>query len=237
MSSATPVTSNNNKTFTITPASSLTGTTSYTIKVTDGIQDLYKARVSITESSFTTNNLCGDSASYCYIFVSNTATDGDIDSLVGGEEDDIGLDEADYICNNDSNKPNSSNYKAMITHRENRHADANWVLRNDTEYRRTDGTIIGTTRTTDTAIFESLTNAISATDEIVWTGLTTVWGKSKNKCSDQNGAAAWKSNLNTDTDEHKGSYGTSGTTNIANAIATGTQTCNNTAKLYCIEQP
>lgn len=118
---------------------------------------LLSSRESSNNSSQPLINLAEcESPDYCLVFLSATTVNGDIDAT--GDNDGNGIEEADALCNADTNKPNDSTYKAIIVDGLNRTActtascaggsseHTDWVLQADTEYRRGDGTtVVGTT--------------------------------------------------------------------------------------------
>ena len=113
------------------------------------------------------------------IFVTTSLTNGNLGGVTG----------ADSFCNNDSNKPDSSTYKALIVSNTRRacttaecsggpseHQD--WVMSANTNYYREDGlTLIGTT--TDNGIFSfPLINSIDFIPVLYLSGLTANWQNS-----------------------------------------------------------
>jgi hypothetical protein len=184
-----------------------------------------------------TNYSCGIN-NYCIIFVSNTTTTGDIDGT-GDNDGSNGIEEADTICNADSNKPNSSTYKAMIVDGLNRIActtagcstgtaeHVDWVLQASTEYRKIDeSTVIGITTTAGVFSFP-LDNTVESptSTNTIWTGLNnTSWTTGPSTCS------AW-------TDGSVASNGLAHSAAVVASIGNQTATCTNTLfKLHCVEQ-
>jgi hypothetical protein len=86
------------------------------------------------------------------------------------------IEKADSFCNQDSNKPNDSVYKALLVDGILRDAITltDWVLQpNTTYYRPYDDIEIGTTTNDEifTAFYSDLTNSISDSELSVWTGI------------------------------------------------------------------
>jgi hypothetical protein len=190
-----------------------------------------------SDEAASTNYSCGIN-NYCIIFVSNTTTDGDIDGT-GDNDGSNGIEEADTICNADSNKPNSSTYKAMIVDGLNRVActtagcsggtaeHVDWVLQASTEYRQIDEfTVIATTTTAGIFSFP-LDNTVESptSTNTLWTGLNnTSWTTGSSTCS------AW-------TDGSGASNGLAHSAAVVGSMGNQTQLCTNTLfKLHCVEQ-
>ena len=154
---------------------------------------------------------------------------------------DNAIEKADFFCNEDSNKPNDSNYKALLSDGIFRDAatQTNWVLQpNTTYYRAHSNTIIGTTN--DMGIFDftfiPLVNGVvercncGDDNRFSWTGINpTDFSTHEDTCN------GWSSN----------DISVSGMT--GNHISTDSQSfghesgvftgCHFTAYLYCVEQP
>jgi hypothetical protein len=125
-------------------------------------------------------NAGGDLQSPRRIFVTSHAYDGDLDGISG----------ADAKCLTDSNNPlgpGNGNWKALIVDDTNRVActtdgcsggegeHTDWVLKPNTTYTRTDGTIIATTNPVGLFTFP-LENAIAPLPSVyAWTGLNLSW--------------------------------------------------------------
>jgi hypothetical protein len=183
-----------------------------------------------------TNSSCG-TTKYCIIFVSNTGTSGDIDGT-GDNDGSNGIEEADTICNADSNKPNSSSYKAMIVDGANRVActtvdcsggtgeHVDWVLQASKEYRRADeSTAIGTTSTEGIFTFPlDNTIDIAGAVTVIWTGLNgTDWTTHAELCN------SWTDNVMGKGRIHSAT--------VDNSMGNASFICSNTSfKLYCVEQ-
>lgn len=149
-----------------------------------------------------------------------------------------GISAADTACNSDANKTNSSTYKAMLVDGTNstrkacttsncsggtsEHTD--WPLVASTQYKRTDGTVIGTTDSNGLFTFP-LTNSFAATSYNLYTGLSTDFTSATTDCSH------WTTN-NSGTN---GNYGSSAQVNT-NAIDVITFGCNNVGRFVCVEQ-
>ncbi|MFP5520703.1 MAG: DUF1554 domain-containing protein [Bdellovibrionia bacterium] len=130
-----------------------------------------------------------------FIFYTAAKTNGNLAGLpagVGGA-----LEKADAFCEADSNKPNSSTYKAMITTGSRRACtsancsvggateNTQWIMTPNTNYKRADGTIIGTTNSAG-IIVGDLTEDLGGTNAVdfAWTGLTSGWETDSNNCVD-----------------------------------------------------
>ena len=141
---------------------------------------------------------------------------------------------ADTLCNSTAL---SGTYKAMIvgggrvacttadcSGGVGEHTD--WVLAANTQYTRTNWTVIGTSDSKG-LLPATLTNAISTAAVTVWTGLAADWTNSGNDCSSWTDAT----------------IGFSGNTGDASSVTTttviaggGALTCDNNYKLICVEQ-
>lgn len=198
-----------------------------------------------SSSSSSTSFKCGESGGYCIIFTTNTtlnnaAIDNDTNNGVTGDNDSNPIEEGDAICNADSNKPTSANYKAIIVKVNLRDAcvnanctpaDANdgkdWPLLANTQYRRSDETtVIGTTD--GNKIFSNILTSSIGTG-LAFTGVKADWTSENysNTCNSYSSNSAAK---------------TSTTANLAqvnvNVFSTATTACSDTtAKLICVEQP
>jgi hypothetical protein len=169
------------------------------------------------------------------IFVTQSSTDGSLTGGAGGTP----AARADDMCMNDTNKPNNSTYKAMISSSSRRACTAancggatgteqgqDWVLQPDTKYVRADGsTEIGTTNAQ--AIFAfPLTAAISSDGEGVLTGLNGNWTTGDN-------CVNWAPTSS----EDNGAVGASGETN-SKALMDNPEQCQSLSRpIYCVEQP
>ena len=104
----------------------------------------------------------------------------------------------------------------------------NWVLEANRQYVRTNGTVIGTTDANRLLPFP-LTNAISATSQTIWTGMTETWARST--IDNQNNCQFFQSNSASDV-SYTGDAGSTTET----AIYSGTTACDQAARLVCVEQ-
>lgn len=109
----------------------------------------------------------------------------------------LGIWGADYKCNTDINRPNSSNYKAMLVDGMSMNRVAcitpncsgglteqiDWVLKPNQMYQRSDGTVIATTNADGIFNFSTaLVNSISATSNVAWTGMLNDWTADSDNC-------------------------------------------------------
>jgi hypothetical protein len=172
-----------------------------------------------------------DEKEYCFIFVTNTTSAGKLDIVT---VDGNGIAEADAICNDDANKTNNSNYKALIVDGTNRQAcDKNscltsssaqldWPLKALQEYRQTDGTtIIGTTNASGVFDFP-LDNKFTTATVSSWTGLGLNFQNDAVNCTE------W-------TDNSNGVYGDQSSL-TSSSINNGGNGCANSQHLICVEQ-
>jgi len=184
------------------------------------------------------------------IFVTASVHVGDFanDPLLAGSN---AIEKADSFCNIDSNKPNTSVYKAMIVDGTIRDAKTltNWVLMPNTTYYRSHGDVEIDT-TTSSAIFPvlyaNLTHSISdrrpeSSDMMVqsnsaWSGITDLSDFSNNDETSINGTRTcnkW-SEANTSVNASAGRiYENS---SIAIGETSGGMACDYRALLYCVEQ-
>lgn len=173
------------------------------------------------------------------IFVTTEGHVGDFanDPLLSGSN---AIEKADAFCNNDPNKPNNSNYKALLVDGINRDALSltDWVLAPNTTYYRPYNNIeIG--QTIGTAIFpvsyQVLTNSISAQRSdvggIVLTNKTyTGISNTSNYSTDGINCSGWSSTTglaNSGRIYEKNAYSI-----FANELIA----CEFIAPLYCVEQ-
>lgn len=127
-------------------------------------------------STASNSNGTGTGNTYKRIGITSNSSDGNF--AMGGNAIDA-LENADALCNAEF-----SGFKALINN-EGRYngVGGDWILKANTEYRRMDGAIIGTTTAGSVFTFP-LTNSMGVTNVLVWTGLTTTWGGSANTCDD-----------------------------------------------------
>ena len=175
------------------------------------------------------SNHCADTSN-CIIFVTNAGYAGTFGTPAT----------ADNYCNMDSNKPNSSTYKAMIvfaavrfpckggqdcTSAGNPTSMSDWVLYPNQDYKRNDGTPIGTTNSSGT--FDSLTNAVDPSVSYAWTGMINGWAV--------NPAPNFTCANFTDSTE-SGSVGKPDSTDKNAMMYTTINSCAALMKFYCAEQ-
>lgn len=170
------------------------------------------------------------------IFLSDEKHTGDFanDSNLLGSN---GVSRADDFCNNASNKPDNSNYKALLVDGLNRIAvpQTDWVLQASTTYYREDGTtIIGTTNSKsifEVSIGNSLDNAIDdrSTYPAVWTGIQNVTDFSTSGEHCNQWASASNANMG-----KLGECNSRGTSAFSSFLS---QSCNIQNSIYCVEQP
>ena len=173
------------------------------------------------------------------IFITAEGHVGDFanDPLLSGSN---AIEKADTFCNNDSNKPNNSNYKALLVDGINRDALSltDWVLvPNTTYYRPYNNIVIG--ETIGTAIFpvsyQELTNSISVQRPdiggLILTNKTyTGISNTSNYSTDGVTCNGWSSTMglaNSGRIYEKNAYSI-----FANELIT----CDFIAPLYCVEQ-
>lgn len=162
---------------------------------------------------------------FCYIFWSA--------STYNGQPSPVGPAGMDARCNADGNKPNTSQYKALLsggTRRATTTANLgdgqlDWVLYASMTYKRPDGTLIGSTNAAKLLIFP-LTNGISpSAGSGTWTGMNIDWTDNTDICT------GWTST---------GGFGTIGTatsTTTGALYQTNAQGCGAVIfNIYCVEQ-
>lgn len=155
------------------------------------------------------------------IFVTKATTNGKIGSGSIGQ--------ADSLCEQDENKPETGTYRALLSDGTNRVAlplaqRKDWVLEAKRTYIRPDNTVIGTT-TSQAVLPFPLKAAISTEKLEVWTGI---------------GGGAWTAGLSCGTwskDDAavSGVFGYSDRI-VGEALAGGTSSCETARRLYCVEQ-
>lgn len=174
-----------------------------------------------------------------YLFRTAATHNGnfDNDATLGGNSDGAGIAEADAFCMADTNRPNTSTYKAMLVKAapapfRQATATANvgdaqndWVLAANTGYYRTDGTtLIFATGANALFVFGTATNAPSTSAGDYWTGLRNDWriqvGQNCSDWSTTGGNARTGSALATDT----------------NVLNVGPQSCGLALHMLCAEQ-
>lgn len=162
---------------------------------------------------------------FCYIFGTSGAWVGDL----GGSP---GISGADSRCMNDSNKPNSGTYKAMVVDGATRIASTtanagdgqvDWVLHATTEYRRPDGLIVMTSDANRIFVFGALTTSIAT--GTFNTGLNADWTTGTH-------CTGWTDN----TAGGQRRFG-NGSATAATAISQAQTGCNGATRgLYCAQQ-
>ena len=178
-------------------------------------------------NSASSDTSCSGSGT-CKIFV--TSSNATLTSGISG---------LDSQCASDANKPSGSGtYKALVADGTNRIActtancsggsseHTDWVLKASKEYRRSDGTtVIGTTSSNGVFTFP-LTAAVQTTvtvTNVTVTGLNTDWTSSANDCTNFSASGAiTQDGLHDSTSNALRSIGTSG--------------CGNNMKIICVEQ-
>jgi hypothetical protein len=139
-----------------------------------------------------------------------------------------GIAGADAMCMNDSNKPAGGRWKAMMGSTDRSAVPLNnWVLKPNTQYTRTDGTIIGTTNN-DSVFIIPVDGSITDDYQAYWTGLNSDWTNATNNCS------GWTI-ANVDAIPI-GQYGESNETNDHMLYAGGSFCGNVTFPILCVEQ-
>lgn len=114
--------------------------------------------------------------------------DFDNDAALGGNGDGFGIAEADSFCMADTNRPNTSTYKALLVNpvaalfrRGSQTANAgdgqiDWVLTPNTSYYRRDGTTaLFTTNPNSIFVFGTMTNSFEASAGNYWSSLRNDW--------------------------------------------------------------
>ncbi len=165
------------------------------------------------------------------IFVTASTFNGDLKTAGGGANGALG---ADNLCNADANKPNASNYKAILYESVNRTAipTLNWVLVANTTYvRASDSALISTTNAASNFTFGTLTNSFgSGVQQEYWVGFRGVgfeWQNGNFRCNE------WTDG----TTGFTGRYGVSDVTDYTSISSGAIQpTCDNLKRLLCAEQ-
>lgn len=217
--------SNGDNIYTIKPIAPIDSATTFYMVFSSSIIGNDNAALMPTTFTFTTIDRK-------VIFVTDTPFTGDLTTLGGKPTIEQS---ADYLCNIDSAKPNTSNmftYKALILTNNRVPTNPNvWVLQPNSNYYNTANQIIGATSTNAT-LPETLSNPISTSNIQVWTGSednNTPWQTPTSAALYCNN---WSSTI----------IGI-GFTGIANSLTNyfsggdpGYVNCNNKAHLYCVEQ-
>jgi hypothetical protein len=120
------------------------------------------------------------------IFVTSNAFQGNIGGGAG-VPDTIGIQRADFICNNDANKPDNNTYKAMIvdeiTNRRacstsncmNPNENVDWVFKPNTDYYRPNGRYLFTTNSAGIVTTNIAESILAGSYYPYWTGLASDW--------------------------------------------------------------
>ncbi len=130
---------------------------------------------------------------------------------------------ADPMCMTEAGLRSLSGTYFAVTGSLQREAGNNWPVKANTEFRRPDGTIIGTSNNSGGFDFP-LTNSITATQTYVWTGLTSAFAATPS-CS------GWTANYA----PSSGVRGDLGSI-TSSAISTTATSCNNDLPLLCVEK-
>lgn len=203
----------------------------YTLCISNSIKFLNGSFFEGTSFDFSTSSPPAPSSSFLKIFVTAGTWQGDLGGVAG----------ADAKCMNDANKPeDGKTYKAFLANTY-RHAVPNkyWVLRANTEYRRSDGTtVIGTTNT-NSVFTAPLINSFSGENIEVWTGLKDNWNtyilgmdeyQYYGPCKD------WQFNDSLKAFLYDGSFADAGT-KTSSAWYYDRSACDQYKALLCVEQP
>jgi len=161
------------------------------------------------------------SCSSCKIFVTATTTNGGL-----GATPALAIAAADALCMADANKPaGGGTYKALLASSVRQAPSTDWPLKASTNYVQSNGTTAIATTTAGRVFTFPMTNIIDGMAQAPWTGLTGAWGLGGSNCVD------FTSNNVANT----GSFGSAGAAN-STVIFNGTDFCNNSGPLYCVEQ-
>jgi len=142
----------------------------------------------------------------------------------------------DTLCANDSSKPATGTFKAMVVDGSTRVActsanctsggvseNVDWVLNPGSDYARVDGTPIGTTNSSAVFTFP-LSNSVYGSSGAYWAGFNADWTTSANTCG------GW-----TTLSAVTGTRGNRGATD-STAISNGASVCGPTLGIICVEQ-
>lgn len=179
-----------------------------------------------------------ENTGFCYIFISDSTSNGDFDSL--GNSNGNGIKEADALCNADANKPNDSVYKALLSATDTRQActsancetegaqeNLDWVFQPNTEYRRPDGTTVIGTTTEAALLINPLDNSVDGGSgpARVWTGTTHNYRIDPSNCTNWSNGTSGVDGLNGDPASDNPTF-----------LSDTFQNCDTTAAVYCVEQ-
>ena len=168
------------------------------------------------------------------VFITNNTYQGLLDNTIYGANG-SGIDEADYFCNNDSAKPNSLNYAALMSDGGVRVAtvnancsggclgQVNWPLRSNSTYLLPDGRTLFQTDATLSIFTAVQTQASTIPLKKVWTGLIADWTTATPDC------VQWTTNAS----GASGQVGLATQTDIA-LISSSQLTCDSFASLLCV---
>ncbi len=149
------------------------------------------------------------------IFVTQTKVTGNINGVSG----------ADGVCSRDPLRPSDGAYRALLVDGRDRAAKTgaqrDWVMDGATQYIRPDGTPIGMTDANGWLKFP-LTNSISATQALVWTGLAADWNTAEHCTSWSNPAVTGQ--------------GTQASSATAASFFGSAISCAGSYQLICVEQ-
>lgn len=162
--------------------------------------------------------------SYRYIYATSNSYPGNVGGALA----------ADNVCMTDPGYPGTGTYKAMLGDTSARYwcytgvdtcpggSSMDWVMSASTEYRRLDGTVIGTTDSTAIINFP-LNNDFSTLSGVAWTGLRGDWVLTPvtSECGN------W---MNT------GCCGNHITIIGASDMSDGNRNCGLSSRLLCVEQ-
>lgn len=159
----------------------------------------------------------------CRIFSTNSTSQGNFGSA----------DAADAVCAADSNKPNSSTYRAIVVAPDRSINSATWPIKSGVTYVRADGSTTISTGDSSGFLTLPLTNSVITTSSTYhWSGIeiagAPTMAPSTNNCNN------WSSNSNSD----DGATGTGSLTASYGWVgmnSTG-RDCDQSYRFYCVEQ-
>ena len=178
------------------------------------------------------------SGSRLHIFVTAATHTGDFDTdaTLGGNSDGSGFAEADTFCQNDSARPTTGTYRALLVgnaapaRRASLTANLgnnrlDWVLKPLTEYYRSDGTTrIFTTNANAIFVFGTLDASMDIPGNQAYTGLQNDWTTHADNCQSWSAGAPQS--------------GRRGLVNVNNSMAIdqGSNGCSAPRYIICVEQ-
>ncbi len=138
-----------------------------------------------------------------------------------------GLARADDICEKDSNKPNKQGveFKALLGTSSRKLGGSDWVLKKNSTYYRSDGTLIGKTKNNSDWFEFPFYNSISSSNVRVATGLEDDGSVSSDNCN------SWVSGKSTD-ETTRGRSNAVGSESIEDSSS---QDCDEDYAIYCVE--